>query len=68
MFFLSLLNRALMKCLIVLGVPLNCSTMRTASSELRTMVTSLCVLVVAFLLIMWIYHKLNTRKQETLMS
>lgn len=42
--------------------------MRTASSELRTMVTSLCVLAVAFLLIMWIYHKLNTRQQETLMS
>ncbi|XP_052711775.1 multiple epidermal growth factor-like domains protein 10 [Crassostrea angulata] len=51
------------------GVPLNCSTMRPydtlISSELKTMVTSLCVLIVAFLLIMWIYHKLNTTQQET---
>lgn len=70
--FLLFVNRILTKCLILaLGVPFNCSTMRPykiTSSELRTMVTSLCVLGVAFLLIMWIYHKLNTRQQEKLIS
>lgn len=70
--FLHFVNRILTKCLILaLGVPFNCSTMRPykiTSCKLRTMVTSLCVLGVAFLLIMWIYHKLNTRQKEKLIS